>query len=239
MCIERTTEQKMNVDVMSKNSAIDKTEKALKSRLKNKELFDEIFNKFSGVISKDKMRFSISPNAIEVMDLTTDFGERILIAFEPSMDNYESLMVNYSNGQKYRKHYEFTFNNKKDVSIKMEETEFFINEMVLCGMVLKKTSKQYIGNQLMFLHEYASDSFVKETSVSTDILIHANPRGYANKRVVRVQDSVDDNSFKIDYFASNEFSREVFDTMNSTYIPAGYRPCNKDIYDKFFLTLKK
>ncbi len=228
----------MSADDISKKSVINNFEKALKLKLKNKELFDDIFNKFMGIINKDKVSFDCSSKKIEVMDLTVDFGERILILFEPSMDNYQSIMVNYSNGQKYRKHFDVAFNNN-NVSVKIEETEFYMNEMVLCGMTLKKTSKQYTDNKLMFVHQYASDSFVHGTSISTDTIIHANPRGFANKRIVTVQDTSNDNSFKVDYYASNEFGREVFDTMGTVYVPASYRPCDKNIYDKFFLTLKK
>jgi len=229
----------MSVKIISLDSTIDWVQKALSLKLKNKDLYDEIFNKFLNLTKKERVQINVSNNSIDALDLSEVNGERLIISFNPSSDNYDSIIVKHSCNIKNRDSYEISFTTDDSVSIKIERTEFIHENNLITGMKMNKSSKQYNKNQLMFAHVYESETVVSGVSSSSDTLIQANPRGFANKRVAVIKDIAEKNAFEVSYYASNEFAREVFNTMDINYIPAGFRKCNKDIYEKFYLTLKK
>ena len=232
----------MSVEVISKDSTLDWVKDNLSLKLKNKELFDEIFGKFYQIMSKGKMKFSTSNSSVSATDLTKDYGEEMKIHFYPEKDDYSSIKVFYSFGQRLKRTYDISFTDDKSITVKIEETEFLVNKNKIVGMRLKKITKQYSNNKLVFEHEYTSQTVVDgdKNSYSTDLLMQATGNiGY--KRIARIDDSFGETKFDLLYATSDNIDNEVFDTMSiHNYAPATFVNCDKEKYERYSsLHLKK
>lgn len=219
----------METYVMSKESILETIEKTIKQKLTNKELYEEIYNLFKKIINKQKVKFNTSAIETEVTDITRENGEKISVKYSPGQNNYDSLKIIYSKGQLHHKTFNITFNNES-VSVTIEENEFLFKSKKLEGLIYSKKTNQYNNNNLSFSHEFISNTYTNDNiSETIDTLIQTNEEGKGIKRVVKINEN---NEYSIDYYVSNDFKNEIFNTSNSNYLPPTFTSINKEKYEK-------
>lgn len=219
----------MTIYITTKEETIDKIEKTLKKKLTNKELYETIFNLFTKIINKPKIKLNTSPVEIEVTDITHENGEKISVQYLPEQDNYDAIKILYNKGLLHRKTFTISFNNN-NVSVTIEENEFLFKNKQLTGLIYSKTSRQYNNNKLTFTHEYITNTYINDNiSESIDTLIQTNEEGKGIKRTVKINEN---NEYSIDHYISDDFEKEIFNTFNSTYTPATFTKTAKEKYEK-------